>query len=114
MKRVVLVLCPLALLFAATGCDELALSGLSTDMQAAIASATGSKIDLLASGLGGSGGYGNGTGNGDQLRIQDRLMDGSCDGDGSQYQYGGNGDAGIGSGSQDQLRLRDGSCGDGG
>ena len=73
----------------------------------------GTKIDLLASGNGGTGGAG-GSGNGDQLRIRDRLMDGSCDGDGNQYQYGGTGDPGMGSGDQSRLQLRDGSCGDGG
>ena len=109
MKRTMLFLCPLALLlFATVGCDE--VSGLPGDVQAMLSSASGVKIDMLARG----GSDDSGSGNGDQLRDRLHLMDGSCDGSGSQNEFGGLGGYGIGNGDQDRLRLQDGSCGDGG
>lgn len=55
----------------------------------------------------------------DQVRLQSRLRDGSCDtcpnpdGSQSKYQYGrwGSGSEGNGQGDHDRDRLRDGSCG---
>jgi len=105
MKRLLCVLVPVCVLFVATGCDP-------TDVPAELKAALTSKA--------------LGTGNGDMLQTQQRLqlMDGTCIGDGNQYQYGGdnayggtggsggNGGAG-GQGSGDRLRLRDGSCDDG-
>ncbi|MBU0639217.1 MAG: hypothetical protein KKB50_10165 [Planctomycetes bacterium] len=112
MKRALILLCPLALLVVTTGCDEMLLEGLPPNVQALVSGVDGVKIDLVSQ----DGGFG--AGSGDQVRQ--RLMDGSCEGDGNQYQYqyagsngaGGNGSGGAGgSGNGDQLRLRDGSCG---
>jgi hypothetical protein len=113
MKRTVLLLCPVALLVVAVGCDKTAVSALPSEVQAMVSSIDGLKTDVAAR-LGESGSQ-------DQLQIQDRLqlMDGSCDGDGNQYRYGGSGGpggpgGGNGGGDQDRLQLRDGSCQSGG
>jgi len=105
MKRMLVFLCPLLLLGAATGCDEIAVSGLPADVQAIVAGIDGVKLDFLS--------QDSDPAAGDQIRQ--RLQDGSCEGDGNAYQYGGsNGNgSGGGSGNGDQLRLRDGSCQDG-
>lgn len=97
MKRVLCSLVPIFALVVATGCDEL---GLPSD----------AKTILEAQGI-------NAATTGDLLQTQQhlRLMDGSCVGDGNQYQHGGPGGSGVngagGQGNGRQARLRDGSCG---
>lgn len=97
MKRMLIVLAPLAALALMSGCDDPMLARLT-------GSGTGLKFTTAKPTQ-------------DQIRLQLHLMDGSCDG--TQQQYGGpngsggNGD-GSGDGQGDQDRRRDGSCGDGG
>lgn len=108
MKRALYLTCPLALLLFAVGCDEVALSSLPPDVQAIVSSLDGLdlKVDLAAQ----NGNFGSGVGD----RDRDRLMDGSCEGDGSQHQNIGANGGGESGGIGDMLQLRDGSCGDGG
>lgn len=105
MKRLLIVLAPLAALAVSAGCDETLFGGAystnvsGSDLNAKIAAVT-SPIQLRDR---------------DQLRLH--LMDGT--GDGHQYQFGGSqtpggGGNGGGDGDRDRDRLRDGSCGDGG
>ncbi len=104
MKRALFLLLPAIVLTGALGCEETILQSLPADLQGLVSSLDGVKIEFMSpnNGTGGTGGFGD--------QIRDRLMDGSCDGDGNQY--GGSGDPGqgAGNGSGDQLRLRDGSC----
>jgi len=100
MKRVLCALVPVLVLFVTAGCDPTSLP-------------SDAKAVLTAQGI-------NPVAIGDQLQTQQRLrlMDGSCAGDGNQYQYGGaggsNGANGAGGqGNGQQLHLRDGTCGDG-
>lgn len=99
MKRVVCALVPALVLFAAAGCD---VTNLPSD----------AKAILTAQGV-------NAATGGDQLQTQqrERLMDGSCTGDGNQYQYQNqSGGAGLNNGANgaagqcagDCLRLRGG------
>ena len=101
MKRALILLCPLALLVAAAGCDEATLGSLSGDVQSLVSSADGAKLLLAAQDyvLGG-----------DQVQhnMRNRHDYGGSNGQGP----GGDGTGGNGTG--DQLRLRDGSCDDGG
>lgn len=96
MKRIVCSLVPIFALVVASGCDELSLP-------------SDAKTILEAQGI-------NAAAAGDQLQTQQhlRLMDGSCAGDGNQYQYGGPGGSGANGagdpGNGRQTRLRDGSC----
>lgn len=105
MKRALILLCSLTLLGAAVGCDEVMVDGVPVNVQSFVSGLDAVKIDFISQ----NGDFGGGD------QIQQRLMDGSCDGDGAQYQYGGSNGGGNGGagGNGDQLQLRDGSCADG-
>ncbi len=99
MKRMLMILAPLAMLALSVGCDETELGALPAGVQAAVTSFDG-KADALAKPT--------------QDRLRLHSMDGS--GDGNQHQYGGAGPTGGGGGNGegDRDRKRDGSCNDGG
>ncbi len=117
MKRALIVLCPLALLVGAIGCDDATLAGLPGDVQALVSSVSGFKTDLtaLASDLGPDAQSCPQVLNGGD-QVQNQIQ--------NRHDYGGDNGAGPGgtgsgtgggaNGQGDQLRLRDGSCNDDG
>ena len=97
MKKLALLVLPIAMLLGTVGCDEFSVSD---EIKSLIAA---QPISADALGLQ------------TQTQSQLQLQDGTCIGDGNQYggvngQGGNDGSGGNGDGDRD--RLRDGSCGD--
>ena len=97
MKRVLFALVPALALLVAAGCDPTNLP-------------SEAKAILMGQAV-------NTSGSGDLLQTPERLrlMDGSCTGDGNEYQSGDSGghdgrSGASGQGTTQPLRLRDGSC----